>query len=85
MARRLLPLDCASPGFAPASDAQIELARGENQARGLCAGACCEETCSCLLLQLSGEELAATIQRRLIRIVPKTIINHRVATLACID
>lgn len=110
--------DCASPGFAPASYAQIELARQENQVLGLCAGDCCEETCSCLLLQLSGDELAAcqwpnesessprgwcyvepdagwgdpttvadcpTTQRRLIRIVPKSIISHRVAMLACID
>jgi hypothetical protein len=110
--------DCTSPGFARASDAQAELAREENRVRGLCLGTCCEDLCSCVLPQLSGDALAAcqwpdesetsprgwcyvepdagwgdpstvaecpSTQRRLIRVVPKGIINHKVATLACID
>ena len=51
--------DCTRRGYAPASDAQVEFAREEQQLRGHCQGSCCEESCSCLLLQLSGDELAA--------------------------
>jgi hypothetical protein len=51
--------DCTRQNYVPASDAQSELARDELRARGLCFGDCCENVCSCVLLQLSGDELTA--------------------------
>ena len=110
--------DCTRPGYAPATDAEVDLAREELRFRGLCVDGCCDDVCSCQLLQLAGDELAAcqwpdesessprgwcyvepdagwgdastvadcpNSQRRLIRIVPKSIMNHMVGTLACID
>jgi hypothetical protein len=49
--------DCARPGFAPASDAQVALARETLDAQLLCEGGCCDNLCFCELLQFSGAAL----------------------------
>jgi hypothetical protein len=49
--------DCTLAGYAPVSDAQAALVRDQLRASGLCEAACCEEACSCELLQFSGAEL----------------------------
>lgn len=51
--------DCARENYVPASDAHAELAREELRVRGLCFGPCCDNVCSCVLLQLAGDELTA--------------------------